>query len=150
MVYELGLDFNCIMACGVRIEYSVQLHRSSICWVIHLLFCSDRVKNAVFGEFDCGFEIIFYLLNIFLRSSFFFVLIEFWMSAWGGVKRRSSNYLRSGTMSSNERKNVSVRDLVEEAKKRILLLVVCIVGLSYLMSCKSLLVRPFLTLFRFW
>ncbi|KAL8458257.1 hypothetical protein ACS0TY_035947 [Phlomoides rotata] len=40
-------------------------------------------------------------------------------------------------MSSNERKNASVRDLVEEAKKRIVLLVVCIVGLSYLMSLTS-------------
>lgn len=50
-------------------------------------------------------------------------------------------------MSSNERKSVSVRDLVEEAKKRIVLVVVCVVGLSYLMSCKCLLVRHFLTLF---
>lgn len=30
----------------------------------------------------------------------------------------------------------SVKDLVEEAKKRIVLLLVCVFGLSYLMSCK--------------
>lgn len=39
-------------------------------------------------------------------------------------------------MSSNERQTLSVRDLVDEAKKRIVYLVVCVVGLSYLMSCK--------------
>ncbi|KAK6153694.1 hypothetical protein DH2020_013333 [Rehmannia glutinosa] len=38
---------------------------------------------------------------------------------------------------SSERQTVSVRDLVEEAKKRIVLLVVCVVGLSYLMSLTS-------------
>ena len=31
---------------------------------------------------------------------------------------------------------VAVRDLVEEAKKRIVILVICVVGLSYLMSCE--------------
>ncbi|KAG8379955.1 hypothetical protein BUALT_Bualt07G0143400 [Buddleja alternifolia] len=40
-------------------------------------------------------------------------------------------------MSSAERQKVSVRDLVEEAKKRIVLLFVCVVGLSYLMSLTS-------------
>ncbi|KAI3455431.1 hypothetical protein Pfo_012094 [Paulownia fortunei] len=40
-------------------------------------------------------------------------------------------------MSSNERQTVSIRDLVEEAKKRIVFLVVCVVGLSYLMSLTS-------------
>lgn len=30
----------------------------------------------------------------------------------------------------------NVKDLVEEAKKRIVLLLVCVFGLSYLMSCK--------------
>ncbi|KAI3463336.1 hypothetical protein Pfo_019999 [Paulownia fortunei] len=40
-------------------------------------------------------------------------------------------------MSSCERQTVSIRDLVEEAKKRIVLLVICIVGLSYLMSLTS-------------
>ncbi|KAK4395252.1 hypothetical protein Sango_1679500 [Sesamum angolense] len=40
-------------------------------------------------------------------------------------------------MSSNERQTLSVRDLVEEAKKRIVFLVVCVVGLSYLMSLTS-------------
>ncbi|CAK7356694.1 unnamed protein product [Dovyalis caffra] len=33
-------------------------------------------------------------------------------------------------------RQVIVRDLVEEAKKRIVILVICVVGLSYLMSCK--------------
>lgn len=37
---------------------------------------------------------------------------------------------------STERQLVSVRDLLEEAKKRIVFLIVCVVGLSYLMSCK--------------
>lgn len=31
-------------------------------------------------------------------------------------------------------KQVTVRDLVEEAKKRIVILAICVVGLSYLMS----------------
>lgn len=31
---------------------------------------------------------------------------------------------------------VAVRDLVEEAKKRVVFLAICVVGLSYLMSCK--------------
>lgn len=35
-------------------------------------------------------------------------------------------------------RQVTVRDLVEEAKKRIVFLVICVVGLSYLMSCKSI------------
>ncbi|KAL2539236.1 Phox-associated domain [Abeliophyllum distichum] len=38
---------------------------------------------------------------------------------------------------STERQVVSVRDLVEEAKKRIVFLIVCVVGLSYLMSLTS-------------
>ncbi|KAL2462680.1 Phox-associated domain [Forsythia ovata] len=38
---------------------------------------------------------------------------------------------------STERQMVSVRDLVEEAKKRIVFLIVCVVGLSYLMSLTS-------------
>ncbi|XP_073159156.1 uncharacterized protein [Henckelia pumila] len=38
---------------------------------------------------------------------------------------------------SSERQAVSVRDLVDEAKKRIVLLVICVVGLSYLMSLTS-------------
>lgn len=29
-----------------------------------------------------------------------------------------------------------IRDLVEEAKKRIVFLAICVIGLSYLMSCK--------------
>lgn len=37
---------------------------------------------------------------------------------------------------STEKAPVTVTDLVEEAKKRIVLLTVCVVGLSYLMSCK--------------
>lgn len=37
---------------------------------------------------------------------------------------------------SSEKKTAMVRDLVEEAKKRILFLIVCVVGLSYLMSCQ--------------
>ncbi|GFP99918.1 hypothetical protein PHJA_002135900 [Phtheirospermum japonicum] len=40
-------------------------------------------------------------------------------------------------MSSSERQTVSIRDLVDEAKKRIVFLVVCVVGLSYLMSLTS-------------
>ncbi|CAA0837247.1 Unknown protein [Striga hermonthica] len=39
--------------------------------------------------------------------------------------------------SGGERQTVSFRDLVEEAKKRVVLLVVCVVGLSYLMSLTS-------------
>lgn len=39
-------------------------------------------------------------------------------------------------MSSSEVKTASVRDLLEEAKKRIVFLIVCVVGLSYFMSCK--------------
>lgn len=38
---------------------------------------------------------------------------------------------------SSERQAVSVRDLVDEAKKRIVFLVICVVGLSYLMSLTS-------------
>ncbi|KAL3632981.1 hypothetical protein CASFOL_025965 [Castilleja foliolosa] len=38
---------------------------------------------------------------------------------------------------SSERQTVSIRDLVDEAKKRIVFLVVCVVGLSYLMSLTS-------------
>ncbi|KAK6148848.1 hypothetical protein DH2020_016373 [Rehmannia glutinosa] len=41
-------------------------------------------------------------------------------------------------MSSSERQTASIRDLVEEAKKRIVFLVVCVVGLSYLMSYQIL------------
>lgn len=40
-------------------------------------------------------------------------------------------------MSSSEVKTVSVRDLLEEAKKRIVFLIVCVVGLSYFMSLTS-------------
>ncbi|KAH6820970.1 hypothetical protein C2S53_018425 [Perilla frutescens var. hirtella] len=40
-------------------------------------------------------------------------------------------------MSISEMKTVSVRDLAEEAKKRIVFLIVCVVGLSYLMSLTS-------------
>ncbi|KAL9156908.1 hypothetical protein ABFS82_09G110900 [Erythranthe guttata] len=40
-------------------------------------------------------------------------------------------------MSGNEKQTVGVRDLAEEAKKRIVLLVVCVVGMSYLMSLTS-------------
>lgn len=38
---------------------------------------------------------------------------------------------------SSERKTVAFRDLVEEAKKRIVVLIICVVGLSYLMSLTS-------------
>ncbi|XP_057505045.1 uncharacterized protein LOC130788430 isoform X1 [Actinidia eriantha] len=38
---------------------------------------------------------------------------------------------------STEKKAVSVRDLAEEAKKRIVFLIICVVGLSYLMSLTS-------------
>lgn len=37
---------------------------------------------------------------------------------------------------STQKQVVTVRDLVEEAKKRIVILVICIVGLSYLLSRK--------------
>ncbi|KAL6568152.1 hypothetical protein OROHE_003836 [Orobanche hederae] len=40
-------------------------------------------------------------------------------------------------MSSSERQTVSIGDLVDEAKKRIVFLVMCVVGLSYLMSLTS-------------
>lgn len=35
---------------------------------------------------------------------------------------------------STERQSVTVRDLVEEAKKRVVFLIICAIGLSYLMS----------------
>ncbi|KAG2268377.1 hypothetical protein Bca52824_062932 [Brassica carinata] len=38
---------------------------------------------------------------------------------------------------SSQKQAVSVRDLVEEAKKRIVILVICVVGLSYLLSLTS-------------
>ncbi|XP_048443129.1 uncharacterized protein LOC103944871 isoform X2 [Pyrus x bretschneideri] len=38
---------------------------------------------------------------------------------------------------STQRQHVAVRDLVEEAKKRIVFLAICVVGLSYLMSLTS-------------
>ncbi|XP_019067085.1 uncharacterized protein [Solanum lycopersicum] len=38
---------------------------------------------------------------------------------------------------STERQSVTVRDLVEEAKKRVVFLVICAIGLSYLMSLTS-------------
>uniref|UniRef100_M1ACA2 Phox (PX) domain-containing protein n=1 Tax=Solanum tuberosum TaxID=4113 RepID=M1ACA2_SOLTU len=37
---------------------------------------------------------------------------------------------------STERQSVTVRDLVEEAKKRVVFLIICAIGLSYLMSHK--------------
>ncbi|KAF3450751.1 hypothetical protein FNV43_RR06840 [Rhamnella rubrinervis] len=36
---------------------------------------------------------------------------------------------------STQRQQVTIRDLVEEAKKRIVILVICVVGLSYLICC---------------
>lgn len=39
-------------------------------------------------------------------------------------------------MSSQRQRQVNFRDLVEEGKKRIVILVICVVGLSYLMSRK--------------
>jgi sorting nexin-13 len=44
---------------------------------------------------------------------------------------------------STHRQQVAVRDLVEEAKKRIVVLAICVVGLSYLMSCKFFDYFPF-------
>lgn len=38
---------------------------------------------------------------------------------------------------STQRQHVTIRDLAEEAKKRIVVLVICVVGLSYLMSLTS-------------
>ncbi|KAL3322242.1 hypothetical protein AABB24_039730 [Solanum stoloniferum] len=38
---------------------------------------------------------------------------------------------------STERQSVTVRDLVEEAKKRVVFLIICAIGLSYLMSLTS-------------
>lgn len=47
-----------------------------------------------------------------------------------------------------------IRDLVEEAKKRIVFLAICVIGLSYLMSCKLFLFSSspfyFLFFFNFW
>lgn len=37
---------------------------------------------------------------------------------------------------SSQRQLVTARDLVDEAKKRLVILSICVVGLSYLMSCK--------------
>uniref|UniRef100_A0A2N9EYB0 Uncharacterized protein n=1 Tax=Fagus sylvatica TaxID=28930 RepID=A0A2N9EYB0_FAGSY len=39
---------------------------------------------------------------------------------------------------STQRQHVTIRDLAEEAKKRIVVLVICVVGLSYLMSYELL------------
>ena len=38
-------------------------------------------------------------------------------------------------MSTQQRQHVNIRDLAEEAKKRVVVLIICVVGLSYLMSC---------------
>lgn len=48
----------------------------------------------------------------------------------------STEVIFGSTKMSSERQAVSVRDLVDEAKKRIVFLVTCVVGLSYLMSCE--------------
>ncbi|KAM3699787.1 hypothetical protein ACJW31_05G051900 [Castanea mollissima] len=40
-------------------------------------------------------------------------------------------------MSTQQRQHVNVRDLAEEAKKRVVVLIICVVGLSYLMSLTS-------------
>jgi len=37
---------------------------------------------------------------------------------------------------STQKQVVTIRDLVDEAKKRIVIVVICVVGLSYLMSRK--------------
>jgi sorting nexin-13 len=50
---------------------------------------------------------------------------------------------------STLRQQVSVRDLVEEAKKRIVVLAICVVGLSYLMSCEFFDYFPFNLVIRF-
>ena len=39
---------------------------------------------------------------------------------------------------STEKQAVTVRDLAEEAKKRIVFLIMCVFGLAFLMSCKAL------------
>lgn len=49
------------------------------------------------------------------------------------IVANSENLLKMSMPKPNQ---VAVRDLVEEAKKRIVILIVCVVGLSYLMSCK--------------
>lgn len=41
---------------------------------------------------------------------------------------------------------MSVKDLAEEAKKRVVFLVICVVGLSYIMSCKSSIAIPLILL----
>lgn len=47
-------------------------------------------------------------------------------------------------MSTQQRQHVNVRDLAEEAKKRIVVLIICVVGLSYLMSCMFFFLFSFL------
>lgn len=47
-------------------------------------------------------------------------------------------------MSTQQRQHVNVRDLAEEAKKRIVVLIICVVGLSYLMSCMLFFLFSFL------
>lgn len=37
---------------------------------------------------------------------------------------------------SSQKQRVTIRDLAEEAKKRIVFLAICVVGLSYIMSCE--------------
>lgn len=45
---------------------------------------------------------------------------------------------------------VKVKHLVEEAKKRIVFLVICVVGLSYLLSCKFPAIVSVVFIWNFW
>lgn len=69
---------------------------------------------------------------------FWFWWIKFW---WAFFRGGEWDWWRCEM--NTQRQQVMVRDLVEEAKKRIVVLAICVVGLSYLMSCKFFDYFPF-------
>lgn len=143
MVYELDSILLCNgVPCSHRIILSARSLHGFFGWFFGVIAWKMLLLENLITEI--------WVFSLFWFLAFCFFLIEFWMSVWGFVKRWGSNYWRSRKMSGNERKTMNVRDLVEEAKKRIVFLVVCVVGLSYLMSCKWLFAHPFLILSFFW
>lgn len=68
---------------------------------------------------------------LFSPSCYISGLLLFHRSDWGGSIPSSD---RGEGMSTGMQ---TMRDLVDEAKKRVVLLLICVFGLSYLMSCKS-------------
>jgi hypothetical protein len=93
--------------------------------------------------------------QVFFDSPHFFNLLVFCFTFfdqvdWGNDREKCIEWSRFGlnllpflfnclmNARMSTQRQVIVRDLVEEAKKRIVMLVICVVGLSYLMSCKFL------------